>query len=119
MQSATPISIANAEHYSWGEACDGWFLVKSPEITIIQERVPPGGFEARHYHRLAWQFFYVRAGQATLEVGGQTYLLGPQQGLEIAPGTPHQLRNQSADDLVFTVTSRPNSHGDRVLNERA
>ncbi|MBA3470531.1 MAG: cupin domain-containing protein [Herpetosiphonaceae bacterium] len=112
-----PISTANAEHYTWGQSCDGWFLVKSPELTIIQERVPPGGFEVRHYHERAWQFFYVLSGQATLEVARQIYLLGPQEGLEIAPGMPHQLRNQASIDLLFTVTSRPNSHGDRVTAE--
>lgn len=117
MQTPTPISCANAEHYTWGQACDGWFLVKRDEIAVIQERVPPGGFEARHYHERAWQFFYVLDGEATLEVGGQIYVLGPQQGLEIAPGTPHQLRNQTGADLLFTVTSQPNSHGDRVLVE--
>ena len=117
MQPPTPISSATAKHYTWGQTCDGWFLVRSPELTIIQERVPPGGFEVRHYHERAWQFFFVLSGQATLEVGGRICVLGPLQGLEVAPGRPHQLRNHGGGDLVFTVTSRPNSHGDRVVVE--
>jgi hypothetical protein len=44
------IDIATAEHYVWGDVCDGWHLVKSPSLSVIQERVPPGGAEVKHYH---------------------------------------------------------------------
>ncbi len=32
------IDINKAEHYAWGNRCDGWHLLKSPEISVIQER---------------------------------------------------------------------------------
>ncbi len=51
-----PISVANAEHYTWGANCDGWHLVRTPELSVIQERVPPGGRETRHLHTRARQF---------------------------------------------------------------
>jgi len=41
------ISLDNAEHYTWGGVCDGWHLFKSSDLSIIQERVPPGGAEPR------------------------------------------------------------------------
>lgn len=107
-------STATAEHYVWGDGCDGWFLVRSAERTVIQERVPPGAAEARHYHTQAWQFFFVLSGEAVLEVDGQIHRLQPQEGVEVPPGTPHQLRNESAHDVHFLVISQPNSHGDRV-----
>ena len=107
-------SAATADHYVWGDGCDGWFLVRSAERTVIQERVPPGAAEARHYHTQAWQFFFVLSGEAVLEVAGQVHRLQAHQGVEVPPGTPHQLRNESAADVHFLVISQPNSHGDRV-----
>jgi len=108
------VSTATAEHYHWGEACDGWHLVKTEALSIIQERMPPGTREAWHYHERARQFFFVLAGEATLEVAGVVHRLQAHQGLEVPPLVPHQLRNDSAQDLIFTVTSAPKSHGDRI-----
>ena len=51
-----PTSTATALHYVWGENCDGWHLVRTPELAIIQERMPPGTSEARHFHHQARQF---------------------------------------------------------------
>ena len=102
----TPISRANAEHYVWGQVCDGWHLVRSADMSIIQERVPPGAREVRHYHVHAWQFFYVLSGEAVLEVDGQRHVLMAQVGLEVPAGTPHQMLNQASEDVHFLVISR-------------
>ncbi len=109
------ISKDNAQHYTWGEVCDGWHLLKKDHLSVIQERVPPGAAEQRHYHQHSYQFFFVLSGQATLEVDKQTLILGPQQGLSVAPQQVHRLSNDSDQDLIFIVVSAPKSHGDRVL----
>lgn len=106
-------SIANAEHYVWGDACEGWHLVRTPELSVIQERVPPGRSEVRHRHARARQFFYVLRGEATLEREGEVVRLRAGQGLEVAPGEAHQLQNLAAEPLEFIVVSQPPSHGDR------
>ncbi len=108
------VHTGNAEHYVWGDGCDGWHLVKRDDLSIIQERVPPGKSEILHYHERARQFFYVIRGTATLVVGNETVLLQEREGLEIAPRVPHQLRNDSSTDLEFLVISSPKSHGDRM-----
>jgi mannose-6-phosphate isomerase-like protein (cupin superfamily) len=113
-QPASVISVKNAEHYTWGAGCDGWHLVKSDELSIIQERMPPGTAEIKHYHQRARQFFFILSGEATLELDGETRVLREREGIEVPPGAPHQMRNQSNVDLLFTVTSTPKSHGDRV-----
>jgi len=109
------IDTQNAAHYTWGEVCDGWHLVKSPEISVIQERVPPGAQEVRHTHQQAWQFFYILGGQATFELDSVIYTLNAGQGIEVPPGKAHQLMNRADQDLHFLVISRPPSHGDRIL----
>ena len=109
------VSTENAEHYIWGGICDGWHLLKSSGLSVIQERVPPGGAEVRHYHERAHQFFFVLSGEATLEVEDKRFVLGPQQGLSIPPKVPHRLLNEAKQDVSFIVVSSPLSHGDRIL----
>ncbi|UOE95246.1 cupin domain-containing protein [Alkalihalobacillus sp. LMS39] len=109
------ISKNNAEHYSWGEHCDGWHLVKHNDLSIIHERMPPNTFEVRHYHERSRQFFFVLSGTATLEVDGVSIQLHPQEGYEVPPLVSHQMFNNTNQDVEFIVTSQPNSRIDRVL----
>ena len=108
------VSVDNSEHYTWGGKCDGWHLVKTASLSVIQEVVPSGCSEVKHLHEKAEQYFYILSGVATLEVHEETYRLKPNQGLHIPAGVLHQLRNDSNKDLVFIVTSTPPSHGDKV-----
>ena len=108
-----PTSRANARHYLWGEASDGWHLLEGDDLSVIEERVPPGGCEIRHRHLKARQFFYALAGEATLEVDGVVHVLKDGEGLHVPPGAAHQLRNEGATDARFLVISAPRSHGDR------
>ena len=108
------IDRQNAEHYSWGNGCDGWHLLKADELSIIEERIPPGASEVRHYHQKARQFFYVLAGVLSFEIDGKIYDLQSREGVEIGPSIPHRVFNRSADDAEFLVVSSPPSHGDRV-----
>lgn len=108
-------SRANAEHYTWGNGCDGWHLVRTVTLSVIEERMPPGTQEVRHQHARALQFFRVLTGSLTLEAGGTVHTLHAGDGLEIPPGTPHQAFNRSEADVIFLVVSQPPSHGDREL----
>jgi mannose-6-phosphate isomerase-like protein (cupin superfamily) len=109
------INKETAEHYQWGQACDGWHLVKQEgALSVIQERMPPGTSEVLHYHRHARQFFFVLSGTATMLAGDTTETLPSHSGIEIPPGQPHQVRNNAAEPLEFLLVSMPPSHGDRV-----
>ena len=108
------VSIANAEHYLWGEICDGWHLLKRDEMSIIQERVPAGGMEVMHTHTKARQFFYILDGQGTMAFEDHQVALHKGDGLEIPPGIKHQFINPSSADVHFLVISVPPTKGDRV-----
>jgi mannose-6-phosphate isomerase-like protein (cupin superfamily) len=112
-------SIDNAEHYIWGGDCDGWHLLKGDDLSVIQERVPPGRFEVKHLHRKARQFFYILSGEATMIIGDEAIRLTAHQAIEIPPGAAHQFRNDSSEEVVFLVISSPKSHDDRedILDE--
>lgn len=108
------ISTENAEHYIWGQVCDGWHLVKHDDISVIQERVPAGGAELWHYHNTARQFFYILEGEATMAFEEAEVVLKKGQGIEVAPRVKHQFRNRSDADVHFLVISVPSTGGDRV-----
>jgi mannose-6-phosphate isomerase-like protein (cupin superfamily) len=109
------ISKGSAEHYVWGERCDGWHLVKGSDLSVIHERMPAGTAEVRHYHERSRQFFFVLSGTAVLEVDGVSWELHPHEGMEVPPGVPHQMKNESGAETEFLVISQPTSRGDRVL----
>ena len=116
--SGGPISIGNAEHYSWGgpnrDQSDGWHLVRTPELSIIEESMPSGASETRHHHTQARQFFYMLEGTLTMQLDGTSIALHSGQGIEIAPGDSHQAFNLSEAPIRFLVISSPPSRGDRI-----
>jgi mannose-6-phosphate isomerase-like protein (cupin superfamily) len=109
------ISILDAEHYTWGDGCDGWHLLKRDDVSVIQERVPAGCAEVMHYHQAARQFFYILEGRGTMVFEDHSIGLQTGEGLEIPPGVAHQFSNPSQSDVRFLVISVPKSHGDRIL----
>jgi mannose-6-phosphate isomerase-like protein (cupin superfamily) len=104
----------NAEHYSWGNNCDGWHLLKSDTLSVIQERMPPGTGEQQHFHKHAQQLFYILSGTASFEIEGVVETVVANQSVHIAPKTKHRIMNNGDVDLHFLVISEPKSHGDRV-----
>jgi len=107
-------NITTAEHYLWGEGCDGFRLVNRPDLSVIQERIPPGLGEVRHYHERARQCFFILSGRLEIEVGEEVHRLGQGDALEVAPGEAHRVRNQAEADALFLVISAPTTQGDRV-----
>ena len=108
------ISIKNTEHYLWGIGNDGWHLLKRDDVSVIQERVPAGGAEVMHYHKIARQFFYILDGEATMAFEAHEVTLIKGQGLEIPPEVKHQFMNKSDADVSFLVISVPTARGDLV-----
>ncbi len=108
------ISKANAEHYVWGGDCDGWHLMKRPELSVIHERMPSGRTEVRHHHAAARQLFFVLTGELTMVLDDRVEAIGAGEAIEIAPGVRHQAANRAAGPVEFLVISHPTTRGDRV-----
>jgi mannose-6-phosphate isomerase-like protein (cupin superfamily) len=112
------VSAKSAAQYKWGGPqggdCDGWHLLKTPELNIIEEFMPSSTREARHSHVHSRQFFFVLEGELTLEVDHCGFVLQAGEGLEISPGQQHQALNKNAGPVRMLVISQPPSHGDRV-----
>lgn len=110
------ISRESAERYTWGSGCDAWRLVDDANLSVIEECMPSGTSEVRHYHQRAQQFFFILSGKAVVEAEGQLIHLSAGQGVLVLPATRHQFRNESNEPVRFLVISQPPSHGDRVAN---
>ena len=107
-------STENAEHYTWGDNCDGWPLLRSDSLSVIQERMPPATAEQLHYHKRAQQVFYILSGTATFEVEGASKTVLAGQSIHIQPKSKHRILNNGDNDLHFLVISEPKTQGDRV-----
>lgn len=49
-----------------------------------------------------------------LEVDGVRHVLKEQEGVEVPPGIPHQMKNEGEADVQFLVISHPTTRGDRI-----
>jgi mannose-6-phosphate isomerase-like protein (cupin superfamily) len=107
------VSRENAEHYRWGDDCDAWYLVRDPQLHVIEEVMPPGAAEIRHHHKQAQQFFFILNGEVMIEIEGHTTLVPAGSGIRVLPGQRHQIRNPSSSPVRLLVVSHPPSHGDR------
>jgi mannose-6-phosphate isomerase-like protein (cupin superfamily) len=105
---------AKAEHYKWGTGCDGWRLLNRADLSVIQERIPPGLGEVLHFHERARQVFYVLEGHLEIEVASEKMVLALGDSLEIAPLQHHRVTNTSDSDAHFLVISSPSTTGDRT-----
>lgn len=111
------VSSDTTPPYPWGTGCLGWHLVQAGGLSVIEEEMPPGTEDVRHRHLRSLQFFYVLHGSLTIECEGVRHVVAPHSGMEVAPMTAHQVRNESDGDVDFLVISSPPSHDDREVVE--
>ena len=104
----------NSEHYTWGENCNGWHLLKSSKLSIIEELMPAHTAEEKHFHHFSEQYFYITNGVATFEIENETFEVNKGEGMHILPQMVHRISNNQAFDLEFIVVSQPTTRGDRV-----
>jgi mannose-6-phosphate isomerase-like protein (cupin superfamily)/N-acetylglutamate synthase-like GNAT family acetyltransferase len=107
-------SKLNSEHYNWGVTCEGWHLLKSDTLSVIQELMPSGTSEQMHFHEKAQQFFYILSGTATFTINGLQQTVNSGEGIHILPKTLHRIANHDNINLEFVLSSQPNAHGDRI-----
>jgi mannose-6-phosphate isomerase-like protein (cupin superfamily) len=97
----------------WGDGCKAWRLLAGADLAVAEELMPPGTAEIRHRHHRARQFFYVLAGELTMEQPDGSATLQPGDGLEIPPQLPHRACNKSQTPVRFLVISVPTTINDR------
>ena len=84
----------------------------SHSLAVITH--PAGTASRGHHHRIADEVYYVRAGQASLQVDDTVRTLAPGDVAIIGPGQYHKIRNDGPEDLVLVVTCAPAFHVEDV-----
>lgn len=104
--------------YKWGADCDAYVLVDEPALSVKLEQMQPGTCETLHFHQRSQQFFYVLAGEASMEIADDTLQLRKSEGVLVEAGARHRICNHGTEPLRFVVTSQPAVGHDRVeLNQ--
>lgn len=117
MNNSKNIIVSDAallEQYKWGHDCDAYVLVDEPELSVKLEQMPIGACELVHFHSHCQQFFYVLAGEASMDIDNDTIQLKQSEGVLIAPGARHRICNEGNTTLRFVVTSQPAVGADRI-----
>jgi mannose-6-phosphate isomerase-like protein (cupin superfamily) len=66
--------------------------------------MPPGFVGFEHYHDTQDELYFVHAGSARVQVGGEERILGPGGLVHVESTTPRRVSNASeAEDLVLLV----------------
>lgn len=106
-------SIKNTTRFNWGNNCEGWWLKKDNNFSVISESMPPNTAERKHYHKETEQFFYCLSGTILIEIEGESYNLNIHDGISISAGQCHKVQNVSREPTTFLVISCP-AYEDRV-----
>ena len=104
---------ASAEHYTWGDVCEGWRLVDRPDLSVIEERMPPGSRERLHRHARARQTYIVLSGTVQVTLGEARVSLEQGDAIELAPTIAHTVANAGDAGATLLVVSAPSTRGDR------
>ena len=104
----------NTEHYYWGNKCEGFHLVKTKNLSVIQEIMPPYTKEKRHLHNKSQQFFYILSGTASFIIENDLIQVNKGSGIHIQPKIKHQIQNNQSFELEFLVISEPTTKNDRI-----
>jgi len=81
-------------------------LMKRHPFDVEISRIPPGKANyPYHSHSAQWEFYHVISGTGTVRHEHGESAIEPGDAFIFAPGKPHQLINDSNEDLVVYVVA--------------
>ncbi len=85
---------------------DGTDLKQRHPFDVTICRVPPGRAACPyHAHAAQWEFYHVISGSGLVRDASGLTPIAPGDAFIFRPGEAHQIRNESADDLVLYVVA--------------
>ncbi len=73
--------------------------------SLAEASLPSGCATDRHYHRASEEIYFILEGEGTMEIDGESRLVGPGDGILIPPGAWHQIT--AGQDLRFLCCCAP------------
>lgn len=91
----------------------------TPGALVQEVAMEPGAVIPPHFHRHAFEFYFVTAGQCLLTVnGGDPLRLQQGDMLLMEPGDVHQLHNDRAEPFRLLVVKTAAANDDTYWTER-
>jgi len=79
--------------------------------SLAEARLPSGGMTQRHYHKLSEEFYFILEGRGSMEINGESCVVGPGDAILIPAGAWHTITAQ--ESLRFLCCcSPPYAHED-------
>lgn len=69
-------------------------------LTLVEDRLKPGFFLARHHHRKMIEIFYVLDGQVEFSFDDETITATPGTTLNVPPDVWHEVRSPEGAKLL-------------------
>lgn len=89
-----------------GRRPDSMNLLERHPFDVEILRVPPQSFPYRyHLHSAQWEFYHVISGSGTIRHAGGRTPITTGDAFIFKPNEPHQLLNETDDDLVVMVVA--------------
>jgi mannose-6-phosphate isomerase-like protein (cupin superfamily) len=86
--------------------------------SLAEATLPPGAATQPHYHPYTEEIYYLLTGSGLMRFPDSERPVGPGDAIAIPPGTPHQLVNQGAEELILLCCCAPAySDDDTVMVE--
>ncbi len=74
---------------------------KGSRFQIV--RFKPGKAIAAHYHKKAYEIFYIHSGGGSLQMNGRNYRIKRDDIILCEPGDRHGFRNTGRRDLIVLI----------------
>lgn len=105
---------AKITEITWAEGCTSRTLSAQGNLSVKLETIAPAAGEQLHLHHQVQQVFYILKGEAEFVLNNTIHHLTTGNFINVAPGTIHQIRNSSQNDVTFLVISSPPVMNDRT-----
>jgi mannose-6-phosphate isomerase-like protein (cupin superfamily) len=84
--------------------------------TLAEARLPAGASTAPHHHVKTEEIYYILEGRGLMQIGQETFCVGPGDAVAIPPGALHQITNTGEVTLKFLCCCAPGyEHEDTIL----
>jgi mannose-6-phosphate isomerase-like protein (cupin superfamily) len=107
VRNAKNISPLNTDHGEIVYELLGAAAGNSRVHSLAQISIPPGRGSRKHFHPVAEESYYILAGEAHLELEGETATLTAGDSIVILSKQVHQVTNRGDKDLVLLAVCVP------------
>ena len=76
------------------------FELSDGRLTLVEDRLKPGFFLARHHHKRMIEIFYVLEGTVEFAFDDETIIATPGTTLNVPPEVRHQVRSAEGARLL-------------------